>query len=142
MKAPNRKKSWANISSCSVYELDGYQIVHFTSDRNGFWRFDMDETCVSAVCAYYNGELRVVEAKDHKIVGTVYKGFWNFMPPHNQEHNTFGSWMNCVADTPIEWFCVHSDGAIKGVGCGNPEDCPKGDDCFVIDSKTALYLSK
>lgn len=142
MKAPERKKSWATISSCAVYEFDGYEIAHFTSDRNAFWRFDMDETCVSAVCAYYKGELRVVEAKDPDIVGTVYKGFWDFLPPNNQQHNTLGSWMNCVADTPIEWFCVHSEGVLKRVGYGAPADCPEGDEIFVVAPGVALYLGK
>jgi hypothetical protein len=142
MKAPNRHKSWATISSCSTYDFDGYQVVHFTSDRNAFWRFDMDETCVSAVCAYYEGDLRVVEAKDPAIVGTVYKGFWDFTAPDNLHHNILGSWMHCVADTPMSWFCVHSEGTLKRVAFGPPEECPVGDDCFIVRPAIAMYLGK
>ena len=134
-----RSLLWSN----ACYKFDGYEVIHFITDPNVFWRFDMGAPFISSVGAYYRGSgLRIVEAANPALVGHVYKGFFDFTNPENFKHNTLDSWMNCVADKHMDWFCVHSEGIIKRIQLGHPDTCPVDMEKYVIDGELALFLGK
>jgi hypothetical protein len=124
------------------YRFDDFEILHFTTGHNGYWRFDMDETCVSSVGAFYRGPLRIVEAKNPELIGTVFHGFWDFTAPENLPYNTKDSWMNCVADGTFDWFCVHSEGAIKRISMGPTFGCPEDMVYVGINPLNGFYLGR
>lgn len=142
MKAPTHKRQWATVCSHTTYEFPGYEVIHFTADKNTYWRFDMDETCISSIGAYYRGPLRVVDSLNPELRGTVYSGFWDFTAADNLKHNTLGSWMHCVADERMDWFCIHSSCPDMRVRHGTPSTCPAGWDLFEITPELGLFIGR
>ena len=142
MKGAIKKRQWALVCSYTAYEFDGYEVIHFTADKNSYWRFDNDPSYTSTIGAYYRGAMRATDAKDPEVVGTVYRGFWDFRDPTNLKHNTPDSWINCVIDEPTDWFCVHSLDPDMRLRHGLPSECPAGWDLFEITPELGLFIGR
>jgi hypothetical protein len=124
--------------TCTEHLFGDVTIYSMAADRNTFLRFhSATNACQTTLGAWYMGALRVVEAEDPSIVGTQYTGFVDFTPDHMDKHAPRTGWMNCVADAPVTWLCVHSDGQYKRVAM-EPFD---GADAYTADGVT-FYLGK
>jgi len=97
---------------CDTYKFDNdVSIYLLTADRNVFVHFSGDcRQSQTTLGAYYRGTLRCVESHAPECVGMRYSGFWDFSPPELADHVPKRGFMNCVAEEPTSWFCLHSEG--------------------------------
>lgn len=104
----------------TYHNFPGFTVVKVYSDKNFLWKFRMTTEDIS-VGAYYRGRMVITEAADPTIIGTVFTGFFDLI--NNPKLNTLGSWMHCLVEDNMDWFCVHSDDqSIKGIAFASTKD--------------------
>jgi hypothetical protein len=89
-----------NYSYFNIFKMWGH--------AGSLWRWDMDNDQL-ADAAYYKGALRMVDAHDKTIIGTVFRGFVEFRKA-SQHLSRFKEYQRCVNDVDTEWFCLHGEG--------------------------------
>lgn len=89
-----------NYSYFKIYRMWGHSGAQ--------WRWDMDDDQL-ADAAFYKGVLRMEDAFDKSIIGTAFRGFFDFRraSPHLSR---FREYQICVNDVDTEWFCLHGEG--------------------------------
>jgi hypothetical protein len=89
-----------NYSYFKIYKMWGH--------AGSLWRWDMDYDQLGDA-AFYKGILRLADAFDKSIVGTVFRGFFEFRKasPHLSR---FREYQRGVNDVDTEWFCLHGEG--------------------------------
>jgi hypothetical protein len=88
-----------NYSYFKIYKMWGH--------AGSLWRWDMDNDQL-ADAAFYKGALRMEDAFDKSIVGTVFRGFFEFRKA-NPHLSRFREYQRCVNDVDTEWFCLHGE---------------------------------
>jgi hypothetical protein len=85
-----------------------FNIFKMWGRAGAVWRWDMDNDQL-ADAAFYKGILRMEDAFDKAIIGTVFRGFFEFRKasPHLSR---FLEYQCCVNDVDTEWFCLHGEG--------------------------------
>jgi hypothetical protein len=125
-----------NRTATETVFAPGYSVIKCACDAGYEWAFKMKSYDIS-VGAYYRGKLVVTDALNPAIVGTVFNGFFDFS--QHPELNTLDSWMTCVVQDTMDWFCVHDpNGLIKSLGFAevNGEfQVPANTDVIVIEGQ-------
>ena len=97
--APTRKIAY--------HTFPGFLIVKVECDKGYLFKFPMKGDDDISFGAYYRrGSMVITDAADPSIMGTVFTGFFDFS--QHPKLNTLNSWMDCLVEDDMEWYCVHS----------------------------------
>jgi hypothetical protein len=105
------------------------------------WTMEQDQL---ADASYYKGSLRVDAAYDNSIVGTVFRGFYEYRrtSPHLSQYLQF---QRCVNDVDTEWFCLHGTDCVLETSflqLTGPIIVPTGHSMVVLEGQLQARLTE
>jgi len=119
-----------------------FKIYKMWGHAGSLWRWDMDNDQL-ADAAFYKGTLRMADAFDKSIIGTVFQGFFEFRKasPHLSR---FREYQHCVNDVDTEWFCLHGENCeldVSFLSLTSTATLPAGTSLAVLEGVVDAKLS-
>ena len=87
------------------HNYDYFTIYKMWGDAGSEWHWVMDDEQL-AEASFFKGVLRLADAFDKTIIGTVFQGFFEYRQA-GEHLSRYMEFQHCVNDVDTEWFCLH-----------------------------------